>query len=247
MSGEAKPGAGGDATAAFISPDDLALEFRVLSSGGKRRGLRLEHAVWESLRQIARDSGTTPSRYVAALASDHPDAPNLSALVRIACLNRLKRDNAQLARLTSLRMVNAILAASPAPGFALSRERRIVAFNAPFQTMVRRRFPDAGAAQTRLEPRLALDVTIRDIIARLDETDNQPVRTGFAIGVGDQRLRGVLNAIKAPSKDEPLLLAFIDADEDWHAARPDMPARQTATADGRRPTPDLPPRRSPSG
>ena len=65
--------------------------------------------------------------------------------------------------------------------------------------------------ESRPDLKLALDVNVADLMARLNGNGNTPVLTGFAIGVGDRRFRGQLNAIKAPSSDFDVVLAFVVA------------------------------------
>ena len=108
---------------------------------------------------------------------------------------------AQLEALTSVAVINSILTAVPSPAFALGANKKILAFNTAFQTLVRRQFPVLAEAEQRGDLKLALDINVADLMARLDQNGNTAVLTGFAIGIGDRRFRGQLNAVKAPSID----------------------------------------------
>ncbi|MGE0503586.1 MAG: ribbon-helix-helix domain-containing protein [Rhizobiaceae bacterium] len=211
MSGDATRSQGRDASLA-LNAADLETEFRVVTSDGIRRGLRLERLFWRTLRERARRDGVTIGRMVADLVAANPSAANVSSLVRGACVDWLARENGRLGRLVSKISLGAILSASAAPTFVLSADRRIVAFNAGFQLLVRRQFPEADG-RVQASPRLALDVPIADIAARLVAEGASPVRTGFAIGLAERRLRGVLNVVRAPSLEGDLLLAFVAAVE----------------------------------
>ena len=63
--------------------------------------------------------------------------------------------------------------------------------------------------QGRLDLKLALDLSVADIFARLAADSDRPVMTGFVIGVADRRHRGQLNVVRAPvSEAEVLSLRF---------------------------------------
>ncbi|MGT2466672.1 hypothetical protein ACVOMV_19030 [Mesorhizobium atlanticum] len=45
--------------------------------------------------------------------------------------------------------------------------------------------------------KLALDLNVTDIFARLDANGETPVTSGFVIGAGERRYRGQLSAVRA--------------------------------------------------
>jgi hypothetical protein len=114
-----------------------------------------------------------------------------------------------LRRLASIRTINAILLACPSPAFALASTKKIVTFNAPFQQLVKRQLPAAFDEDTRQDLKLALDLNVADIFARLDTNGDVAVASGFVIGAGERRYRGQLNVVRAPVLDLELLMAFV--------------------------------------
>ncbi|QKD06557.1 hypothetical protein EB235_25215 [Mesorhizobium loti R88b] len=192
-----------------MTPEELGLEFRVVVRGGIRRGIRLERAFWISLKQMAESRKCTIGMLVDEIAESQHQTGNLTSAIRVACIRGLGEENLTLKRLASIRTINAILVACPSPAFALSSSKKILTFNAPFQQLVRRQLPTGPNDDARQDLRLALDLNVADIFARLNANSETPVPSGFVIGAGERRYRGQLNAVRAPLVEQDLLMAFV--------------------------------------
>ncbi|BCM17375.1 ribbon-helix-helix domain-containing protein [Mesorhizobium sp. J8] len=192
-----------------LAAEDFGPEFRVVARGGVRRGIRLEHAFWVSLKQMAESRKCTIGMLVEEIAEQHPDQGNLTSAIRVACMRGLAEESMELRKLASIRTINAILVACPSPAFALSSSKKILAFNTPFQQLVRRQLPSAPGEDGRQDLKLALDLNVPDIFARLDANGETPVTSGFVIGAGERRYRGQLSAVRAPVTEPELLMAFV--------------------------------------
>ncbi|MDX8452460.1 ribbon-helix-helix domain-containing protein [Mesorhizobium sp. VK9D] len=191
-----------------LAAEDFGPEFRVVARGGVRRGIRLERAFWVSLKQMAESRKCTIGMLVEEIAEHHPEG-NLTSAIRVACMRGLAEESMELRKLASIRTINAILIACPSPAFALSSSKKILAFNTPFQQLVRRQLPSAPGEDGRQDLKLALDLNVPDIFARLDANGETPVSTGFVIGAGERRYRGQLSAVRAPVTEPELLMAFV--------------------------------------
>ncbi|MCA0054703.1 MULTISPECIES: ribbon-helix-helix domain-containing protein [unclassified Mesorhizobium] len=192
-----------------MATEDLGMEFRVVARRGIRRGIRLERTFWTSLRQMAESRKCTIGMLVDEIAESQSPAGNLTSAIRVACIRDLTEENLTLKRLASIRTITAILVACPSPAFALSSSKKILTFNAPFQQLVKRQLPTAPSDDGRQDLRLALDLNVADIFARLDANGEIPVASGFVIGAGERRYRGQLNAVRAPLVGQDLLMAFV--------------------------------------
>jgi predicted DNA-binding ribbon-helix-helix protein len=188
---------------------DLAPEFRVVVHSGQRRGIRLEHGFWEALKAIAAQRKCTLGALVGEIAAAAGDGTNLSSALRVACLRYANLESSSLRRLASIETVRTILLACPAPAFALENSRKILTFNPPFQNLVRRQLPAGLNDDSRHELKLALDLNIPEILERLRLNGNLPVASGFVIGVGERRYRGLINTARAPVTGPELLMAFV--------------------------------------
>ena len=190
-------------------PLDLIPEFRVVSSKGVRRGIRLERFFWTALRRRARERKLTIGALVEEIANANDDTANLTSAIRVTSAHWLAESNAELAKLSSLSLVSALLAACPSPAFTLTANKKILNFNAPFQTLIRRQLPLLRPDDNRQDMRLSLDVGVPDIFTRLDSNAGAPVVTGFVLGANDRRYRGQISAVRAPLRDPACLMAFV--------------------------------------
>lgn len=184
-------------------------EFRVVAKGASKRGIRLERVFWQTLKTMAQRKKTTMGSLVEKMAEASPDHQNLASMIRVNCLLWIDQRLSSLEILTAGSMVNSILSAVPSPAFALGANKKIVAVNAAFQALIRRQFPTLGPDQDKLDLKLTLDVNVTDLLARLEANGNTVTMTGFAIGVGERRFRRQINAIKAPTGDTDIVLAFV--------------------------------------
>ncbi|RWC63334.1 ribbon-helix-helix domain-containing protein [Mesorhizobium sp.] len=210
MSGSASPRPDGERLLPPVAAEDFGLEFRVVARGGIRRGIRLERAFWLSLKQMAERRKCTIGMLIDEIAeSQAQTGNNLTSAIRVACMRGLGDENLTLRRLASINTISAILLACPSPAFALASSKKILTFNAPFQQLVKRQLPIAPNDDARHDLKLALDLNVADIFARLDANGEAPVATGFVIGAGERRYRGQLNAVRAPVLEPELLMAFV--------------------------------------
>jgi predicted DNA-binding ribbon-helix-helix protein len=193
-----------------ITREDFGLEFRVVARGGIRRGIRLEKAFWMSLKQMAESRKCTIGMLIDEIAENQTKAGNLTSAIRVACIHGLAGENLILRKLASIRTINAILVACPSPAFALASSKKILTFNAPFQQLVKRQLPTGPNNDARQDLKLALDLNVADIFARLDANGEVPIASGFVIGAGERRYRGQLNAVRAPVPEPELLMAFVN-------------------------------------
>ncbi|UVC16897.1 ribbon-helix-helix domain-containing protein [Mesorhizobium onobrychidis] len=192
-----------------LANEDFALEFRVVARGGMRRGIRLERAFWISLKQMAESRKCTIGMLIDEIAGTQAQKGNLTSAIRVACIRGQAEENVTLSKLASIRTINAILVACPSPAFALTSSKKILTFNVPFQQLVKRQLPSGPNDDARHDLKLALDLNVADILARLDINGETPVTSGFVLGTGERRYRGQLNVVRAPVIEPELLMAFV--------------------------------------
>jgi predicted DNA-binding ribbon-helix-helix protein len=192
-----------------LSFEDAEPEFRVVVRDGIRRGIRLERFFWVALKRFAQSRKSTLGQTVEDISHVAPETGNLTSAIRVACARWLAEENAELKKLASLRRVSALLLACPSPAFALSSSKKILAFNPAFQLLVRRQLPVEQGVEGRHDLKLALDLNVADIFARLAADGDRPVVTGFVLGAADRRYRAQLNIVRAPISESEVLLAFV--------------------------------------
>lgn len=192
-----------------LSLEDVEPEFRVVVFDGNRRGIRLERFFWAALKRFTQSRKSTLGRTVEEISLVAPETVNLTSAIRVACARWLAEENAELRKLVSLRRVSALLLACPSPAFALSSSKKILAFNPAFQLLVRRQLPVEQGHEGRHDLKLALDLNVVEIFARLAADGDRPVVTGFVLGAADRRYRAQLNIVRAPTCEAEVLLAFV--------------------------------------
>jgi hypothetical protein len=112
-------------------------------------------------------------------------------------------------QLTDPKRIVSLVRVSPSAAFAIGLDKRIIAYNQSFLDFVQARISYTEPSPIGKDLRLALDVHLTNLAATLKANDNTPVVVGFAVGVGDRRLRGNLNAILAPVSGQNVILCYV--------------------------------------
>lgn len=188
--------------------DDATGFFRAVAVDGKRHGIRLERAFWSTLDLLSREAGRTIPDIIRELEAAHPDAANLTALLRVKSVNWLSGELGRLREATSPARIRGLVLANPSPTFSLSESRKIHAVNPPFLAYLRSHFAMRGAEAGADAFRLQLDINPTELIARLQQTETY-VQVGFVIGFEERRVRGRINALLAPCWSEHLIIGHV--------------------------------------
>lgn len=188
---------------------DMTTRFRAVKVGEHRRGIRLEQIYWDMLHEITQREGISLARYVEEAERRFPDAVNITSVLRVLVAGWVRGRNRELVALTGPERVDALVQACPSPAFALQEDKRIVAYNPPFLNYVQARFSYFSQNLMAKGLRLSLDLQVSEIVEALRRAGNKPLRTGFVLGVDDQRLRGQLSATLAPTSDKVTILGYV--------------------------------------
>ncbi|KQZ31662.1 hypothetical protein ASD50_15515 [Mesorhizobium sp. Root552] len=183
--------------------------FRVVEGQDARRGIRLERAYWQALRDIATATAQKTGSLVSAVIEQAPDVTNATSLLRVYCLKWALGELEAARRISNPSLVGNLVRASPGPAFALGLDKRIIAYNQSFLAFVQARFSYAAPGPIGRDFRLALDVHLTDLAANLKANGNTPTPVGFVVGLGDRRLRGNLNSILAPVSGQDIILCYV--------------------------------------
>lgn len=183
--------------------------FRVVEDQDGRRGLRLEQAYWKILRRIATATAQKTGALVKSITSQAPEVTNTTSLLRVYCLKWVLEESETLRQISDPSLVVNLVRASPSAAFALGLDKRIIAFNQPFQTFVQARFAALESGAIGRDFRLALDTHLNELAVSLRVNGNVPAQVGFVVGFGDRRARGTLNAILAPVAGRDIVLCYV--------------------------------------
>ncbi len=183
--------------------------FRVVEDQDTRRGIRLERAYWQALRDIANATSQKTGTLVKAIVDQAPDVTNATSLLRVYCLKWALGELNAARQISNPSLVANLVRASPGAAFALGLDKRIVAYNQSFLAFVQARFSYAAPGPIGRDFRLALDVHLADLAASLKTNGNTPTTVGFVVGLGDRRLRGNLSSILAPVTGQDIILCYV--------------------------------------
>lgn len=189
--------------------DAATPQFRAVKVGKERRGIRLERVFWQVLTEMARVGSMPIGDVVASCEAGSPGPANSTSLIRVAIVRWLRLEVERLRGLTGREAIDSHIHACPSPAFALSADKRIIAYNQAFLTFLQARMSrfTSGAGTGNL--RLSLDVPIVDLIQTIKVNRGRSAATGFAVGVEDQVVRARLNAVLAPYSDQDAILGYV--------------------------------------
>ena len=185
--------------------------FRAVNSRGTRRGIRLENIFWNAIEDITRRQGMSVGAYFDRIEGEVQSDAGFSSRVRSAVANDLVSRLRELDRVNSRERAFALVLASPAPAFLLSADKKIVRYNQSFFRFIQQHFSGVADADVLKTMALSLDVQIGDVFSTLQAEPGRPVVAGFAIGMGERRVRGRLNMVLAPVSDPSMILAYVAA------------------------------------
>lgn len=196
-------------TTASQADRDMATRFRAVKVGDRRRGIRLEQIYWDILGDITQREGIPLTRYLEDVDRRFPDAVNITSVLRVLATGWVRERNRELGALAGAGRVDALVQACPSPAFALQEDKRLVAYNPPFLNYIQARFSYFSQNLMARGLRLSLDVQISELADALRRAGNKPLRTGFVLGMENQRLRGHLSTTLAPTADKVTILGYV--------------------------------------
>lgn len=191
--------------------DDFSPIFRAVTVNRERRGVRLEKIYWNTLKEISAAKRQTLGDIVSQSEADFPDDANITSVLRVHCMRWLRSRLETVHSLTGVGVADSLIQVSPVPAFALAEDKRILYSNQPFLRLIQSKFPKAIGEAAGQGLRLSLDVQIQELVRTLRENQNKPVSTGFVLGVNDQRVRGRLNTVLAPTTTQTVILGYVSS------------------------------------
>ncbi|MDP2121216.1 MAG: ribbon-helix-helix domain-containing protein [Hoeflea sp.] len=183
--------------------DYLKPHFRVINSGGKRRGFSLERVFWTALEDLIKADGITAAGFVARLQDGEMATSALSSQLRASIMKRFLERYEDLRIRSEVQTSQAIVAACPVPAFIISIDRKILFHNNAFLMYLQTRFIGLDNAKGLGEIRLTLETPLVEIIDQLKADTGRGQQVGFTIAHGDRKLRGRLSMAPALDMQKP--------------------------------------------
>ncbi len=186
-----------------------ALKFRVVTVAGQRRGIKLEEIYWSSLSELAARRGCRLADIIAESDMALTGEGNLTARLRLVATNYLREQLSSARERSELSLIAGQVRACPSPAFALTGDKRIIAYNPAFLTFVQSRFFRVQPSAPAQSLRLSFDIQFAQLVDRLKTSPGEPQPAGFTIGINEHVTRGRLNAALASLFDQDVVIGFI--------------------------------------
>jgi predicted DNA-binding ribbon-helix-helix protein len=193
----------------YLSEPDFAPKFRVVRTGDRRRGIRLEQIFWTVLARLAKEEGTTIAQLVEAAEASFPQSGNITSVLRVVAVGWMQRQLIRAQPVNEENIVNNLVRASPMSTIALASDKRLIAYNTPFLMFVQSHLGLASSAALPRNLRLILDVQFGELIRALGTNGNRAIRTGILLGAEERRVRGTLSVVLAPVQKEATLIGYL--------------------------------------
>jgi len=194
----------------MLITDPFKPHFRVIISGGKRRGFRLEGVFWKALESVTRSDGVSVADYVAKLSNVKTGEAGLSSYLRASVMRRVLEQLDRLRERIEKSSSRSIVAACPAPCFIISADKKILFQNSAFHMYLQTRFTGLDDVEALSQMTLTLETPLVDLIDEMRRDGSRPRYTGFTVGIGERRMRGRLSMALAPDMDDPpAAIAFV--------------------------------------
>ena len=184
--------------------------FRVVKSGNKRHGFRLEGVFWKALHAVTKTDGMSLADYVARLSDVKTGEAGLSSHLRASVMKRALEQIELLRERMGKFSSRSIVAACPAPGIIISVDKRILYQNSAFLMYLQSGFGGLDHDKAMGQITLALEIPFAELIEEMQRENGRPKYTGFTLGYGERRLRGRLSLTLAPDMVDPAAaIAFV--------------------------------------
>ncbi len=190
--------------------DWIVPQFRVVTTGERRRGVRLERVFWKLLDEIAARRGLKRSSLIAQVLENAADGTE-SVASTLRCYAATTVDierNALLARINPQQMV-ALMQQAPVPAFAINRQKKLQQVNAEFMQLLR---PSLGSGSTTARNvadfvHLSLDTPIDELFHAARAAPS--TQCNYTLQVDDRRRRGQAKIVLVPDDRPETLVGYV--------------------------------------
>lgn len=193
-------------------PSDLAHVaeplFKTVSTGNGRHGIRLERAFWSALEKQSAAAGRKRGGFVGELIERaQREGLNAASVVRSLAIEWLQAENARLAPLNDPESLLALLQLSPAPSFALDRQKRLRGVNPEFVRYLRLLAGNISGSAPVDTARLSLDRPADQIFSEV--APGAFTECGVTIRMDNRERRSTAKIVVMPPSPPTLLVGYL--------------------------------------
>lgn len=162
-------------------------KLKIIQQKGVKHAIRLEIIFWSQLTEFAKEEKTTVSRLIFKILDSKSEIKNRTGHLRCYCIDRMRKKQPLSALSGPAFDMLAFVSACPTPIAILTGERKIVAFNPSFATIIRGMQPESREHQR------AINLTFSEPFPKIQKqlidrpTEINIYRLGLQVGDGQQR------------------------------------------------------------
>jgi predicted DNA-binding ribbon-helix-helix protein len=194
---------GNSSLARWVEP-----QFRVVTTGSRRRGVRLERVFWKLLDEIAERRGLKRSKLIGGVLEDAGEnTESVASILRCFAASTIDLErSALLGRLNPSHTI-ALMQQAPMPAFSINRQKKLQQVNAEFMQLLRPLGDVAGTRATAEFVHLALDTPIDELFAAASAAPS--TQCNYTLQVDDRRRRGRAKVVLVPSERPDTLVGYV--------------------------------------
>lgn len=191
--------------------DWIVPQFRVVTTGDRRRGVRLERVFWKLLDDIAARRGLKRSSLIAEVLENAAEGTE-SVASTLRCYAATTIDierNTLLARINPQQMI-ALMQQAPVPAFAINRQKKLQQVNAEFMQLLRPTLNAGGPGAARNVAdfvHLSLDTPIDELFHAARSAPS--TQCNYTLQVDDRRRRGQAKIVLVPDDRLETLVGYV--------------------------------------
>lgn len=179
--------------------------FRVVTTGERRRGVRLERVFWRLLDEVATRRGLKRSKLIEEILG-RDSSENVASTLRCFAAEAIDGERRDLESQVSAHAIIGLMQQAPMPAFAINRQKKLQQVNAEFMQLLRAEPAVPGKAQAEYV-HLSLDTPIEDLFAIV--STGQATQCNYSLQVDDRRRRGRAKMVIVPGMRSETLVGYV--------------------------------------
>ena len=182
--------------------------FRVVTTGNRRRGVRLERVFWKLLDDISERRGLKRSKLIGEVLEEAGEnTESVASILRCFAASTIDLERSALVGRLNPTQTIALMQQAPVPAFSINRQKKLQQVNAEFMQMLRPVGEAAGARATAEFVHLALDTPIDELFAAASAAPS--TQCNYTLQVDDRRRRGRAKIVLVPSEKPETLVGYV--------------------------------------
>jgi len=183
-------------------------QFRVVTTGSRRRGVRLERVFWKLLDDISERRGLKRSKLIGEVLEEAGEnSESVASILRCFAASTIDLERSVLLGRLNPTQTIALMQQAPVPAFSINRQKKLQQVNAEFMQMLRPVGEAAGARSTAEFVHLALDTPIDELFAAASAAPS--TQCNYTLQVDDRRRRGRAKIVLVPSEKPDTLVGYV--------------------------------------